>query len=200
MSEALARRHIHSRNIRVEAFVRGDGLWDLEAELVDLKAKDFKLATGIRRVGDPVHDMLLVVTIDTRLNILSARAETTWAPYPPHCETVTPDYGKLVGLNLGKDFHRRVRELLGSVRGCTHITELANALPSAAVQAFANEAYFTRDTAYADRDTDERKPFQLDRCHALQSSGAAVANFYPRWHRADAAIPESNPSVERDRL
>jgi hypothetical protein len=187
MSEALARRHVHSRSIRVEAFVREDGLWDIEAELVDLKARDFKLATGVRKVGEPVHDMVLVVTIDTKLNILAAHAATTWAPYTPYCETVTPDYGKLVGLNLGKDFHRRVRELLGSVRGCTHITELANVLPSAAVQAFANEAYFTRDTADPEHNTDENKPFQLDRCHALQSSGPAVAKFYPRWHRAGAA-------------
>jgi hypothetical protein len=187
MPEALARRHVHSRSIRVEAYVRDDGLWDIEAELVDLKAKDFKLATGVRKVGEPVHDMRLVVTIDTRLNIHAAHAVTAAAPYSPYCETITPDYGQLVGLNLGKDFHRRVRELLGSVRGCTHITELANVLPSAAVQAFANEAYRTRDTASSGDDTDQSKPFQLDRCHALQSSGPAVAKFYPRWHRAVAA-------------
>ena len=28
-----------------------------------------------------------------------------------------------------------------------------------------------------------RKPFQLDKCHALVTTGAAVAKFYPRWYR-----------------
>jgi hypothetical protein len=65
-------------------------------------------------------------------------------------------------------------------------------LPSAAVQAFANEVYQTRDAAHPDHHTDERKPFQLDRCHALRSTGPAVATFYPRWHHAGEAKQERN--------
>ena len=30
----------------------------------------------------------------------------------------------------------------------------------------------------------QRKPFQLDRCHALRTDGPTVAQFYPRWYRA----------------
>ena len=30
---------------------------------------------------------------------------------------------------------------------------------------------------------DGRKPFQLDRCHALDSGGEAVRLYYPRWRR-----------------
>jgi len=46
---ATGRRPVHTRSIRVDAFARDDGLWDLEAELVDTKARDFPLATGLRR-------------------------------------------------------------------------------------------------------------------------------------------------------
>ena len=59
------RRHVHTRSIKVEAYARDDGLWDLEAVLTDMKARDFVLATGIRPVGEPVHDLVLTVTIDT---------------------------------------------------------------------------------------------------------------------------------------
>jgi hypothetical protein len=162
MPAPSGRRHVHTRTIRVDAYARDDGLWDLAAELIDAKSKEFTLATS------------------------------TSTPDPGHCETITPDYRQLVGLNLVKDFRRHVRERLGGVRGCTHLTELVNVLPSAAVQAFANEVYQARDVAHPEHYTDDRKPFQIDRCHALRSNGAAVAKFYPRWHRAGDAEPDSN--------
>ena len=45
------RRHVHTRSIKVDAYARDDGLWDLEAELVDTKSRDFPLATGLRAAG-----------------------------------------------------------------------------------------------------------------------------------------------------
>jgi hypothetical protein len=59
MSATPSRRFVHTRSIRVKAFARDDGLWDLEAELTDVKEKDFALAVGFRRAGDPVHSMRL---------------------------------------------------------------------------------------------------------------------------------------------
>lgn len=177
------RRHVHTRSIRVDAYARDDGLWDLEAALTDTKSRDFPLATGMRPAGDPVHDMVLRVTIDTKLNIVDAVAESRWVPYPGYCDTIGPDYRKLIGLNLLQDFRRHVQGRLGGVHGCTHITELANVLPTAAVQAFAGEVFKTRDAAHAGHHQDEKMPWQLDRCHALRLDGPGVATFYPRWHQ-----------------
>lgn len=169
--------------MRIDAYARDDGLWDLEAVLVDTKYRDFPLATGVRKAGDPVHEMLLKVTIDTRLNIVAARAESTWVPYPGYCDTIGPDYSALVGLNLLHDFRKQLQLRLGGVKGCSHITELAKVLPTAAVQAFADEVFKTRDAALEAQHDDATKPWQLDRCHALRSDGPAVAKFYPRWHQ-----------------
>lgn len=199
------RRHVHTRNIRAEVFARDDGLWDVEAEIVDTKARDFELATGVRRVGDPIHHMRVVVTIDTRLEILDARAESLSVPYPGHCEAVEPDYHRLVGLNLLNGFRRAVRERLGGTAGCTHITELTDVLPTAAVQAFAGEVLRNRDVADAEpplgsESMQDRMPFQLDRCHALRVDGPAVAEFYPRWYRpapeSSQALSDTQPLVE----
>ncbi len=198
------RRHVHTRNIRAEVYARDDGLWDIEAELTDTKARDFQLATGMRAAGDPIHRMRLTITIDTRLNVIDARAEMLRVPYGGHCEAIEPDYGQLIGLNLMKNFRQQVRERLGGSHGCTHITELTNVLPTAAVQAFAGEVFRTRDASQDDAQDDasggaapptEQKPWQLDRCHALKSDGPAVAEFYPRWYRPAAGGPEiSEPS------
>lgn len=194
-STSISRRHVHTRAIRVDAYVRDDGLWDLEAVLVDTKQRDFALATGIRRAGEPVHDMRVTLTIDTQLNVVDAQARSDATPYPGHCETIAGAYRKLIGLNLLQDFRRHVREKLGGTRGCSHLTELANVLPTAAIQAFAGEVFKPRDTAHDEREPAQDKPWQLDRCHALRSDGPAVARYYPRWYRPRHETQQSN---ERD--
>ncbi len=186
MSGHTARRFVHTRSIRVRAFVRDDGLWDLEAELSDVKERDFALAVGVRKAGDPVHAMRLRVTIDAQLNVIDASSVSEWVPYPGHCDSFGETYRDLVGLNLGRGFRRAVNERLGGTRGCTHLTELAAVLPTAAIQAFAGEIYRPRDQAHepeaADHGAQDKRPFQLDRCRALRVDGPAVAQYYPRWY------------------
>jgi hypothetical protein len=35
-------------------------------------------------------------------------------------------------------------------------------------------------------DEGEQKPFQLDRCHALDTTGDVVRRYYPKWYRGAA--------------
>ncbi len=176
-----ARRHVHTRSISANVYVRDDGLWDVEAEMIDTKPRDLALQSGVRPAGVPIHRMQLTVTIDTRFEIVAATARSLDHPYPGHCAEIEPAYRELVGLNLMRGFKRAVRERLGGVAGCTHMTELTDVLPTAAVQAFAGEVDLN-----APNGDGERMPFQLDRCHALRTDGPAVARFYPRWHRRTA--------------
>ena len=103
---------------------------------------------------------------------------TDGRPYEGYCETITPDYRGLVGTNLGKGFRKAVQELLGNVRGCTHLNELLGQFPTAAIQTMAGEQRDTDDTGNAGG-----KPFQLDRCHALETTTDTVRRYYPRWYR-----------------
>jgi hypothetical protein len=176
------RRHVHTRSIRVDVYARDDGLWDVEAVLIDTKSRAMELASGLRAAGDPIHQMRLQVTVDVDLNVRDATAITSWVPYPGFCNQIEPEYKRLIGLNLARDFQRNVRERLGGVFGCTHLTELAAVLPTAAIQGLAGEV--KRRRPGAEESGGERKPFQLDRCHALVTTGAAVAQFYPRWFRS----------------
>jgi len=186
MSATPARRFAHTRSICIRAFARDDGFWDLEAELTDVKEKDFALAIGTRLAGDPVHRMRLTLTVDTQLNVVEAVASSDRVPYPGHCDVFSEVYKRLVGLNLGLGFRRAVAERLGGTQGCTHLTELATVLPTAAIQAFAGEVYRPRDQSHepeaADHVEEDKRPFQLDRCRGLRVDGGAVAKYYPRWY------------------
>ena len=64
-----------------------------------------------------------------------------------------------------------MKERVGGIHGCSHITELVMCLPTAALQTFASDV---QDNA--DGNGLGHKPFQLDRCHALEShSGSGTA-------------------------
>jgi hypothetical protein len=172
---SVSRNLIHTRKITTQAFLREDGLWDLEANLLDTKSKDFHLSSGVRKSGDAIHNMTLCITIDASFNILDAKAVTHAAPYEQYCNKIEPEYKKLVGLNLVKGFRNAVKDLFSGVSGCSHMTELCSVLPTAAIQSFAGEVIKVTDQG------DGKMPFQLNGCHALRTDGEAVNKYYPAW-------------------
>ena len=186
------RQRKHTRRIVIEGFHRDDGLWDIEAHITDEKTRDFPLASGVRPVGQPVHDMRLRLTIDETLTVLDAEAVSDAVPYPGQCETIAPAYRQLIGLNLLRGFRKAVQERLGKAAGCTHMTELATVLPTAAIQTFAGEVFKSSNSADAESTT---KPFQIDGCHALRSDGEAVRIYYPRWY---VGADEDDASSKKD--
>ncbi len=182
----------HRRAIDVQVYACGGGLWQVDATLTDTKTRDVTMVSGTRPAGTPIHEMLLRVVVDQSLTIVDAGSETRWMPYTGFCERHGAEpgdaYGRLKGLNLMRGFRAALRERLGGVLGCTHISELAQVLPTAVIQAFAGEVLDTRGSA-----PDAQRPFQIDRCHALRSDGEVVRTYYPRWvHQPGAKLGNDN--------
>jgi len=174
---ATPRRRLHLRRVTYEGWQRDDGLFDIEGRIVDTKDDDIVLLSGVRPAGEPVHDMWVRVTIDRGYTIRDVEAQSDRVPYPGGCDVIGPDYRALIGANLVRGFRKRLHDTMGHVRGCTHLTEMLGYLPTAAVQTFAG-------LAREDEGTD--KPFQLDRCHALETTTETVRRYYPRWYRGAA--------------
>ena len=171
---AAERHEVHHRSISIRGYRRGDGLWDIEGHLADVRAERAVFAGGQREAHEPIHSMWLRLTVDAQACIAQAVAATQASPYPGVCDRITPDYAALVGLTIGPGFRGHVRRLFGARKGCTHMTELLSAMSTGALQTLAGE--------HGQADT-ERRPFQLDGCHALATDGPVVQAFYPRWFR-----------------
>ena len=184
---STSRRLMHRRALDVQVYARDDGLFEVEAELTDTKSRDIVLAGGIRKAGEPVHDMLLHLVVDRQLNIVEAGSQTRWMPYPGVCDQHGQVYAQLVGLNLMKGFRLGVKDRLAGIKGCTHLTELCQVLPTAVIQAFAGVVIDTREGD----ETTGQPPFQLDKCHALRRDSENVRTHYPRWYRK----PEDTAAV-----
>jgi hypothetical protein len=182
---AADRQLKHRRQIDVQVYSRGNGLWEIDARLSDVKTRDWTMSESVRPAGTPIHEMLLRLVVDESCEIVEAGSQTYWMPYTGICGEHGDAYARLVGLNLRQNFRKALRERVGGVLGCTHITELAQVLPTALLQAFGGEVFDTRGAAEG-----ASRPFQIDRCHALRSDGEVVRVHYPRWYRPAPSRPK----------
>lgn len=169
------RQASHRRSIAIQSYARADGLWDIEGQITDVWPEPVTKAGGLLPGGEPMHSMWLRLTVDRSATIVAAVAVTDAGPYDAACGSITPDYGKLVGVKVAGGYRDTIRRLFGRTAGCTHINELAGAMGSAALQALWTEMTLNAQT----------KPFSIDGCHALKASGPQVAKFFPRWYRAE---------------
>jgi len=181
---AAGREPLHRRTIEIVGYKREDGLFDIEGHLLDRKDVEFPVGGRLKPPGEAVHEMWLRITVDRELRIVDAKAATDAMPYAGQCDRIVPDYAKLIGLRIGPGYLRGVKERLGGLRGCTHITELAGSLATAAFQTFAGQGL----------SVPERTPAQLDRCHALDARGEVVRRFYPRWYRGTSPATDAGPT------
>jgi len=174
-----ARKASHERSITIRSYVRTDGLWDVEGRLTDEWFEPVTKADGVLQPGEPMHSMSLRFTVDRTATIVAVQCVTHAGPYDAACGTIAPDYGRLVGVQVARGYRDAIHTLLGRTAGCTHINELAGAMGTAVLQA-------TWDGQTVDT---EQRPFPIDGCHALKSSGPQVMKYFPRWYRPETEGP-----------
>jgi hypothetical protein len=183
LSSPAPRRHLHTRKISCQGYEREDGLFDIEARIIDTKTYEVREPyRGLRQPGMHVHDMELRLTIDRAMTVRDVEVTTNDAPYDA-CPTVAPGYKALVGAKIGAGWRKAVAEAVGRTKGCTHITEL---LMPAATVAFQTIGSWPKEgeVATAEKpDRSTRKPFFIDGCKAWASDGEVVKKLFPLHYR-----------------
>lgn len=171
---------MHNRTIRAHSYEREDGLWEIEAELIDTKSYDFTKRSGaVHGAGQPFHHLHLRVSFNDEFLIQQAVAVFDSAPFGDNCSAIETDYGDLVGMNLAKGFRQTVKARFARTAGCSHMSELAGVLPTVAMQTMAN-----RRKSPQKSNPSTRRPFQIEGCHALRIDGPVVKEFHPKWYVA----------------
>ena len=182
----VSRRHLHTRTIQCEGYERDDGLYDIEAQIVDQKTYAVEEPyRGHRPAGAHVHDMQVRLTLDATMTVRDIEVTTNHAPYNP-CPGVAPAYQALVGARVGAGWRKAVTEAVGRTKGCTHITEL---LMPAATVAFQTMGSWPREGEVATEaapDAHRKKPYFIDGCKAWASDSAVVQRLFPLHYRPKA--------------
>ena len=134
LSAPAARDLLHLRDIQLRGYQRDDGLFDIEAHLLDTKAQPFDNdSRGLMQPGDPLHGLWLRLTIREDMEVLACEAASDHTPYAL-CPQAAPNFSRLAGLKIGPGFNRAVNERVGGAPGCTHLREVLGQMATVAYQ------------------------------------------------------------------
>lgn len=176
---------MHRREIDLRGYRRADGLFDIEAHLVDTKSYGFEQEErGWMEPGSQLHGMWIRLTIDEEMVIQACEAASDHTPYAV-CPQAAPNFARLAGLKIGAGFNRAVNERVGGVLGCTHLREVLAQMATVAFQTLypvrlARQQ--ARETAGAPRE----RPSILGTCLAYAPGSPVVQARWP-WLSAEAA-------------
>jgi len=174
LSKPHPRSHLHNRDIRCRGYKREDGLWDIEAELIDTKTYQFdNIDRGGVAAGEPVHHMWIRLTLDDELVVQKAEAAIDASPYTL-CPEITPALDALEGLAVVAGWRRNVIKCLGGTKGCTHITDLL----CGPVAVTAHQTIFAAKERRKSAKDGQRPP-QINTCHAYAQNSDIVRRQWP---------------------
>lgn len=181
LSAPAPRHHIHTREVTCNGYRRADGLWDIEGHLVDVKSYCFHTTgRGDIQPGEAIHEMWLRLTVTDEFEVVDIEAHTVQSPFPV-CDRVVGAYKGLIGLTIGAGWNRAIKERLGGVRGCTHLTELLGPIATTAFQTIY--PLLSRERAEQAALRPEKGPVErpalLDVCHVFDTNGAYVKEHWP---------------------
>jgi hypothetical protein len=179
------RRELHTRRITCQGFEREDGLWDIEAHLVDTRGYTYTTPErGEMRPGMAGHDMWLRWTLDRDMVIRAIEVVSDATPYPSSCPKAAVSYQKLVGLNVGKGFLKAAQERIGRDESCTHLHTLIQAAANSSMQTIAGSLW-EGNSGGAKTDKlfggvqGSGKPALLGSCRTYQPDNPVVARMWP---------------------
>lgn len=178
LSEANERELIHTRSLDIQIFRRGDGLWDVEARLIDVKPFEYFMLDATRAANEPIHDMSLRLTIDADMRVRAVAAVMDQGAHSI-CHRIAPAYDDLIGLQIGPGWIRAARQKVGGKAGCTHLTEMLGQMATAAFQAMWSEreaAQVARTGRY------EIDPSVIDSCHTYRPDSVYVRDYFPEHY------------------
>jgi hypothetical protein len=188
IASKTGRRLMHTRSVVCNGYLRDDGLWEVEARLVD--TKPFTQAADRYREelkpGDPVHDIRLRLAVDARMTIHEAEATMVATPYPS-CIEVEPVLQRLVGENIGKGWREVVRRRIGRLEGCTHLSELMGPAVTTLFQTISHGSDPEGRDSLDNQQSTGKRPFFINGCHSWRTDGPIVADKFPQFATRPAA-------------
>ncbi len=169
---------IHTRAYTVRAFRRDATSFRLRGEVRDVKP------AGLYIPDDPepltVHYMVvdLIVGFPT-MEILDAQVVFETNPHTT-CPSIAEHYRDLIGLSIARGYNRKIKELFGGPRGCTHVTALLAAMGPVAIQSIWSmrlvgdggiSPSLRRDPEATEEDRRQAMAHNLNSCHVWDEQG-----------------------------
>jgi hypothetical protein len=160
---------IHSRKIDVATYEFDEKSMVVCGELIDTKmVETFDIEERLRAVG-VIHHMRICLKIDTRsLTIVDIEVEFPKTPHP-ECIEIKDNLAVIRGMKIASGFTSNVKKLVGSRKGCTHLTTLLLTMAPAIMQGYW--AHVGRDLNRQSISYDHKEKYLVDSCHVWRREG-----------------------------
>lgn len=162
----------------MRAYARDDGLYDVEAHLVDTKPFLFERVSRQMSVppGQALHDLWLRLTVDVDFVVRDICAASDITPYGV-CKEAETTLRVLIGERIARGWSATVKQQLRGAASCTHLMEVLIPLATTAVQGIRGLR-----PASARKHTGDGPPPQLDSCYAYGRGSAVVLQLWPEYY------------------
>jgi hypothetical protein len=172
------REELHQRQIIMKAYKRQDGLFDIEARMMDTKSAPFSAPLSKQPLspGQPIHDLWIRLVVDESLFIHEALAVSDSTPFPV-CKEASVTLSVLKGERIGTGWNKIVREKLKGAASCTHLMELLTPMATTAMQAM----WPIKQKSPVRLDATGR-PVKIDSCYAYAANRTVIQQLYPEHY------------------
>lgn len=171
----------HTRDVQYRGYHRKDGLWDIEAELTDTKTYELeRFGRGMLPAGEPVHGMVIRLTVDDAMKITDVAVGMPATPFP-ECHQANPPMQRLIGCTLGRGWRKAINEALGGTEGCAHLRELLFNMATVGYQTIPLYRRHLRNLAGLPAPVLKRPPPHVGQCVAWDFEGDVVKRVYPQF-------------------
>jgi len=178
LPQSVDREELHQRQITMKAYKRSDGLYDIEARLMDTKTAPFSAPLSMQPLapGRPIHDLWIRLVIDDNMLVHDAIASSDATPFSI-CKEAGAALSFLKGETIGSGWNKIVRDGLKGAIGCTHLMELLSPMATTAMQAM----WPVKQTRPIKVDANGR-PLKVDSCYAYAAKRVVVKQLWPQHY------------------
>jgi len=190
LPESIEREELHTRQIIMRSYRRKDGLYDIEARVLDTKAQPFSpplIQTPIAP-GAFIHDLSIRLVIDEWLVIHDAIASSDSTPFAV-CKQAPPTLAVLKGEKIGGGWNKLIREKFKGAKGCTHLMEMLSPMATTAMQTLY--PYIQHRPVRTD---ENGRPLKIDSCYAYASNRDVVQRIWPMHYDGPKVTEDNNQS------
>lgn len=177
------RKLSHTRTVVYQGYDRDDGLWDIEAELTDVKTFDFQVPNEqVFKGNEPIHRLKIRVTLDNRLVIQDIATSMDDIPHP-ECAGAPHGMHRFVGKTMGPGWRKVINEQVGGAEGCTHLREMLFNMATAAYQTVPAGRWHRRELAGQPQPEVTQAPYHLGQCHSWAYDSPSTLRAYPMFYK-----------------
>ena len=183
---ASPRKLSHTRTVVYRGYDREDGLWDIEAELSDVKPYTFQVPNEpVFPANEPIHGLSIRLTIDNDMLIHAVATSMDRIPHP-ECSQAPLNMQALVGCRMGRGWRKVIDEKVGGTAGCTHLREMLFNMATAAFQTLPSGQWHRRELRGLPQPALTQPPFHLGQCMTWAWDSPTVARAYPMFYKPRA--------------